>query len=725
MTQTPAVQPSDTKAGRSSRYIALITGKRSRWVVLVFWLLLLFIGGTLGSKIGSVQNDEAKTWLPANAQSTQAVKIAGQHFADKNLSTAVVVYTRSNGLTAADLAKVEADRSTLMRDHTAAAAISPGTESTDGQAATLTVALHTSASDDTVLGQAVDHIRKVTATGAPSGLDVRITGEAGNASDFIHAFAGLNGALLGATIGVVAILLLLTYRSPVLWLVPLLSVGLASQVASGVVYLLAKQAGLLVNGQSASILTVLVFGVGTDYALLLVSRYREELHRHTDRHQAMALALRRCLPAVTASAGTVVIATMCLSFGSMNSTRGLGPVCAIGVAVTYLAMTTLLPPLLVTVGRWVFWPAIPKFSVGAAHGTFGASVVAEHRFWSKIARGVGRAPRPLWIGAVLVLGALAFGSTTLLTGQTQADQFTRTVDSVVGQQLLAKHFAAGSSAPADIYTHTSAAPAVIAAVGTVDGIVSVRNIGNSGGWTHVVAVLSAPPDTHAAQDTVQRLRDRLHGISGSGALVGGQSAVALDTAHAQSSEEKLLIPLILVVVLGMLILLLHAVVAPIVLLLSVVLSYSAAVGTAALLFHALGHPHIDRGLLLMGFLFLVALGVDYTIFLMTRAREEAERRGHRDGVLTGLAVTGGVITSAGVVLAATFSVLAVLPVVSALQQGTLVAVGVILDTFIVRSLLVPAVSLDIGQRMWWPAKLAQASQSGSAEEHTAPLNSPF
>ena len=285
---------------------------------------------------------------------------------------------------------------------------------------------------------------------------------------------------------------------------------------------------------------MLVFGVGTDYALLLVSRYREELHRHTDRHQAMQLALRRCLPAITASAGTV-IATMCLSFGSMNSTRGLGPVCAIGVAVTYLAMTTLLPPLLVTVGRWV---SGPPSEVQRRRRARHIRRVGGGRapFWSKIARGVGRAPRPLWIGAVLVLGALAFGSTTLLTGQTQADQFTRTVDSVVGQQLLAEHFAAGSSAPADIYTHTSAAPAVIAAVGTVDGIVSVRNIGNSGGWTHVVAVLSAPPDTHAAQDTVQRLRDRLHGISGSGALVGGQSAVALDTAHAQSSEEKLLIP---------------------------------------------------------------------------------------------------------------------------------------------------------------------------------------
>jgi RND superfamily putative drug exporter len=692
---------------RASRYIGMLTGPRSKWIVLVFWIALLGFGATFGSKIGSVQNNEARTWLPADAQSTHALTVADDHFSKGNTLDAVVVYARNSTLTAADEAKIERDRAALTSEHIAAGTVRPTTTSTDRHAALTTVPLPTSKTDESTLGNAVDKLRNLVTTGAPGGLDVRIAGQAGNASDFVHAFSGLDGALLGATIGVVAILLLLTYRSPMLWLVPLLSVGVASQVASGVVYLLAKHAGLLVNGQSASILTVLVLGVGTDYALLLVSRYREELHRHDDRHEAMALALRRCVPAVTASAGTVIIATLCLSFGSMNSTRGLGPVSAIGVAVAYLAMTTLLPALLVVLGRWVFWPAVPKTRTAAAQldAVAGGPIAAEHRIWSAVSRGVGRAPRPLWIGAVLVLGALAFGSLTLSTGQTQADQFTKTVDSVVGQRLVAEHFPAGASAPADVYAHTARAGDVVTAARTVADIEAVRSVASNDGWTHITAVLRDPPDTHAAQHTVQLLRDRLDKISGANALVGGQSAVALDTAHAQSGEEKLLIPLILAVVLIMLILLLRALVAPIVLLLSVVLSYGAALGAAALLFHALGHPRIDRGLLLMGFLFLVALGVDYTIFLMTRAREEAQRRGHRDGILAALAVTGGVITSAGLVLAATFSVLAVLPIVSSLQQGTLVAVGVLIDTFIVRSVLVPAVALEIGPRLWWPARL--------------------
>jgi RND superfamily putative drug exporter len=735
-TATAAAPP--PTAGRPSRLVAVITGRRSKWLVLVLWIGLLGFGGTLGSKIGSVQNNEAQTWLPAHAESTRAIDVADDHFSQRNTLDAVVVYARPGGLGAADLATAETVRTDLARRHIAAGPISPVAVSSDRRAALITVPLPTSKTNIHTLGDAVDALRDQATSHVPPGLEVHITGQAGNASDFIHAFSGVDGALLAATIGIVALLLLLTYRSPVLWLVPLLSVGLASQVASGTVYLLAKHAGLLVNGQSASILTVLVLGVGTDYALLLVARYREELHRHPDRHEAMAFALRRCLPAISASAGTVIIATLCLAFGSMNSTRGLGPVSAIGVAVAYLAMTTLLPALLVILGRWVFWPAIPRPAIprptvpgaagaGAAvpgprvddtarRSAAGAdSAAAEHRAWARVARRVGRSPRPIWIGAVLVLAALAVGSATVSTGQTQADQFTRTTDSVRGQRLLAAHFPAGSSAPADIYTHTATAARVTTVARAVPGVAAVRDAGTNDGWTHLVAVLADPPDTHAAQTTVQRLRGQLHAVPDSGTLVGGQSAIALDTSHAQTSEEKLLIPLILAVVLVILLLLLRAVVAPVVLLLSVVLSYGAAVGTATLLFHALGHPRIDRGLLLMGFLFLVALGVDYTIFLMTRAREETQRRGHRDGVLTALTVTGGVITSAGLVLAATFSVLAVLPIVSSLQQGTLVAVGVLLDTFIVRTLLVPALALDIGARMWWPARLGHAAAPRPAD----------
>ncbi|HEV2778135.1 MAG TPA: MMPL family transporter [Actinophytocola sp.] len=662
------------------------------------WLLLAMIGGSLAAKLGTVQNNEAQAWLPSDAESTQALQVAQDHFATRDLTTAVVVYARSSGLTEADRAAVSADASELAS--VSPTQIPPATFSPDGKAAFLTIGVRSSPSDNTVLGDAVERIKSTAQAGAPEGLQVGITGQAGNINDYIEVFDGIDSTLLFVTILIVAALLLLTYRSPTLWLVPLLSVFIASQVASAVVYLLAK-GGLLVNGLSASVLTVLVLGVGTDYALLLVARYREELRRHEDRHEAMVIAMGRSLPAIAASAGTVIIATLFLVFGSMNSTQSLGPVAAIGVAVAFLAMTSLLPAFLVIMGRWVFWPRIPRFDPEAEF----IPVEKEHRFWSKVAGAVGRRPRTIWIGTALTLVALAFGSLSLQSGQTQAEQFTKPTDSVVGQELLAQHFPAGSSVPADVYAQDGTADAVLAATKTVPGVTDARIVGSNDGWTHITAVLADAPDTEAARNTVGQLRTTLQGLPGPHALVGGQTAVMLDTADAQSTEEKVLIPIILVVVLLILIVLLRAVVAPIVLLLSVVLSFAAAFGTAALLFNAFGFPTIDRTLVVFGFLFLVALGVDYTIFLMSRVREETILRGPREGILTGLSVTGGVITSAGLILAACFSVLAVLPVVNSLHQGVLIGVGVLLDTFLIRSLLVPGLGLHIGPKLWWPARI--------------------
>jgi RND superfamily putative drug exporter len=669
------------------RYGRLVAGRRSKWAVLAIWLVLMAVGGSLAAKLGSVQDNDPVSWLPANAQSTKAVEVAEKHFADKDLSTAVVVYSREGGLTAADLAKIEKDRGALK-----ASAV---TVSGDRKAAFIGVPVRTAKNDNGVLADGVDRVRDLTGAGVPGGLQVKVTGEAGTVADFIAVYSGLDGVLLGVTLAIVALLLLVTYRSPVLWLIPLLAVGLAAQVAMAVVYLLAKHAGLAVDGQSAYILTVLALGVGTDYALLLIARYREELHRYRDRHEAMAHAVRGCLPAVAASAGTVCVATLCLVFGSLNSTRGLGPVVAIGVTVVFAAMVSLLPALLVILGRWVFWPLIPRYADSFERGT---------GLWARVARTVGRAPRPIWIGAALVLVALAFGSSGLSTGLTQADQFTKKVDSVTGQETLARHFPAGSSAPADLYVPDGEAAAALSTVQKVPGVSSAAQAGASGGWTHVSVVLAATPETAAARQTVERVRTALDHAGARSAVVGGESAVALDRSNAQGDEERLLIPLILGIVLLMLIALLRSVVAPLVLLGSVVLSYASAVGAAALLFRALGHPQIDRGLLLFGFLFLVALGIDYTIFLMTRVREEVPRLGHREGVLTGLTVTGGVITSAGLVLAGTFTMLAVVPTVGALQQGLIVAVGVLLDTFVVRSLLVPALALEVGPRIWWPTR---------------------
>ncbi|WAX76355.1 MMPL family transporter [Streptomyces sp. KMM 9044] len=685
-------------AGFLARYARLVSGRRSKWAVLVIWLVLIAAGGSLAAKLGDVQDNDPETWLPSGAQSTQAVELAEKYFADKDSSTAVIIYARGSGLTAADQEKIEADRSALQ-DDVAVGDVAQPQVSEDGKAAFLGYPLRTHPSDNGVLTDAVDESEDIVKNGAPDGLDIRIAGEAGSVRDFAEVYSGMDGALLGAALGVVAVLLLMTYRSPVLWLVPLLTVFLASQVASGVVYLLAKHAGLLVNGLSAYILMILCVGVGTDYALLLIARYREELHRHEDRHEAMRIAVRHSLPALAASAATVGVATLCLVFGSMNSTRGLGPVVAIGVAVVFLAMTSLLPALLVILGRWTFWPFVPRYAPG-----YDAGVEKEHGAWARVAQAVGRRPRLIWAASLGVLAVLAIGTTTVETGQTQAEQFTKTVDSVEGQRLLAEHFPAGSSAPADIYVPAGGADAALRTVQAVTGVESAATQRTAGGWTHLTAVFEDAPDTQAAKDTVERMRTALDkGQEDSAdAVVGGQAAIALDTSDAQQDEEMLLIPLILVVVLLMLILVLRAVVAPLVLLASVVLSYASAVGAASLLFHAIDYPRIDRGLLLIGFLFLVALGVDYTIFLMARVREEVRLRGHREGTLTGLTVTGGVITSAGVVLAATFCVLAAIPTVASLQQGLLIAIGILLDTFLVRSLLIPALSLGIGPRIWRP-----------------------
>ncbi|MCJ0871888.1 MMPL family transporter [Streptomyces sp. AP-93] len=712
-TQTPAPSPTETDSPPApsptvaSRYAAFVAGRRSKWVVLVLWLLLMGIGGSLAAGLADVQDNDPETWLPSSAQSTKAVQLAERYFADKDSSTAVIVYAREGGLTQADLSKIDSDRAGLA-DKVAVGEVSPAVVSEDKVAAFVSVPLRTSPSDNKVLTDKVEEAGKLTADGAPAGLDVKVTGEAGSIRDFAEVYSGMDGALLGAALGVVALLLLVTYRSPVLWLIPLIAVGLASQVASGVVYLLAKHAGLVVNGQSAYVLMVLSVGVGTDYALLIIARYREELHRHEDRHTAMALAVNGSLPALAASAATVAIATLCLVFGSMNSTKGLGPVVAIGVVLVFFAMTSLLPALLVILGRWVFWPVKPRVTAG-----YDPNSAQGHSKWAKIAAAVGRRPRAVWVGTALVLGVMALGIAGVQTGQTQAEQFTSKVDSVTGQQLLAKHFPAGSSAPADVYVRDAGAESAAATIAKVPGVSSVGTQVAKGGWTHLTAVLKDAPDSAAAKDTVRDIRTALDGSTGpaADAVVGGQTAVALDVSEGQSAEEKLLIPLILAVVLIMLFILLRAVIASVVLLVSVVLSFAAAVGTASLLFHALDHAKIDRGLVLFGFIFLVALGVDYTIFMVTRAREEVRLRGHREGILTAVTVTGGVITSAGVVLAATFLVLAAIPTVSALQQGLLVAVGILLDTFLVRSLLVPALALDLGPRFWRP---------GLTEEEMAP-----
>ncbi|MBE1533935.1 RND superfamily putative drug exporter [Actinomadura algeriensis] len=509
--------------------------------------------------------------------------------------------------------------------------------------------------------------------------------------------------------GVVIALLLLIYRSPILWFVPVLSALFALGLAQSLVYLLAKYADLTVNGQSAGILTVLVFGVATDYALLLVARYREELHRHEDRHEAMAFALRRAAPALIASAATVAAGLLCLLIAAMNSTAGMGPVAAAGVLTALAAMLTLLPALLVVCGRWLFWPLIPRYD---AKYLKPEAYEAEHGIWSRIAALVGRRPRALWTVTTVGLVALTFGLFSLnATGLSNEGMFTGRPDSIAGQDVLSEHYPGGSGSPAVVIAPASASDEVAAAVRGTEGVARVGAPQTADGLVQYEATLRAPADSEAAQQTVERLRDTLPDE----AEVGGATAISLDINEASSRDNLVIIPIVLVVVFVILVLLLRALVAPLLMMATVVLSFLASLGASALFFeHVFGFEGADASFPLLAFIFLVALGVDYNIFLMHRVREESQALGTRRGILRGLTVTGGVITSAGLVLAATFAALVTLPLVFMVELGFAVALGVLLDTLIVRSLLLPALAHDIGRRIWTPSRLAREEPADEA-----------
>jgi RND superfamily putative drug exporter len=443
-----------------------------------------------------------------------------------------------------------------------------------------------------------------------------------------------------------------------------------------------------------------VFGAGTDYALLLVARYREELRRHADRHEAMAVALHRAGPAIFASASTVIIGMLALVVAQMNSTKGMGPVAAIGIAVGLLAMLTLLPALLVIAGRWLFWPVRP---------TVGSSDHTETGVWARIGRRIARRPRAVCVVTSLILVGLALGLTQLKTdGIANEDAFIGKVDAVTGQQAIERHFDAGTGQPVVVIAKSAQGGAVADALRGTSGITEVAEPVEKSGLVYLEGTLAAAPDSSAAEATVDRVRTAVHKVAGAEATVGGGTAVVLDSKKASSHDNKVIIPVVLVLVFLVLTVLLRSILAPVLLVATVVLSFLAALGISAFMFtHVFGFEGGDPGLALLAFVFLVALGIDYNIFLMSRVHEESKRSGTRQGALTGLAATGGVITSAGLVLAGTFSVFATLPIVSFAQMGFVVAVGVLLDTLIVRSVLVTALNLDIGRFMWWPSKLSQ------------------
>jgi putative drug exporter of the RND superfamily len=691
-----------------------LTGRVTKWIVLAFWLIIVMAAGSVAGKLTDVQDNQASSWLPASAESTKALETLAP-FQDQNDIPTVLVYEKTAGLTPADRTEIGRQLDQIQKLDGAVPAKAPDGStiqpsqsvqvSQDGQVAQGMVTFNFGKNGWNKLPDVKDQIEKIAQL---DGAQVYVAGPGGQAADSAAAFAGIDGKLLYSTVFVVVVILLLTYRSPLLWLLPVVSAGVALTCAQAVIYLLAKHADLTVNGQSAGILTVLVFGAGTDYALLLVARYREELHRHEDRHEAMSYALHRATPAIIASALTVVLGMLCLVVAEMNSTSGLGPVAAIGIGVGLLVMITLLPALLVIFGRWIFWPRRPLFDTLEPSAT---------GFWARIGARIAPRPRLVWVVTALVLAVCSLGFLQLNAhGLATADAYTKDFDSVTGQQALIDHQLADTSTPVQVVATAAQAPQVVQAMRGVAGIADPSPPIVKGGVALIQANVTSDPTSEEAFATVDRVRAAVHQVPGADALVGGGSAINTDIENASLRDDKVIIPLVLLVVMLVLMVLLRALLAPLLLVATVVLSFGASLGISALIFrHVLGFAGADASLPLFVFVFLVALGIDYNIFLMTRVREETPTHGTRRASLIALGATGGVITSAGLVLAATFSVLATLPLVAFAEIGFAVALGVLLDTMIVRSVLVTAINLDVGSRIWWPSKLDRGDEPTPAE----------
>ncbi len=668
-----------------------LTGRITKWFVLGFWIAAFAVSMVFAQKLVDVQNNEASSWLPSSAESTRALEKLAP-FQDENTIPTVVVYEREGGLTDEDLAAAKA-HATEFAELTGVQGAPVGPlESEDGEALQTLVSFNLGKDGWNKMPGIADDLREIAEGG---GMKVYVAGMGGQAADASEAFGGIDTRLLGLTLLAVVVILLLTYRSPILWVLPIVSAIFALFVSQAVIYFLAKYADVTVNGQSYAILTILVIGAGTDYALLLVARYREELRRHEDRHEAMAFALHRAAPAILASAATVALGMLCLLFAEMNSTAGLGPVAAVGIAVTFLVMVTLLPALLVICGRWIFWPKRPAFS---------SAEPTQSGIWAKVGAAIAVRPRTVWIGTSVLLAIACLGLFRLETnGMATDEQYTKEFQSITGQKVLVEHDLVDQSNTVLVVAKGDQIAAVAAALADVEGVSTVSRPIVKGGVGFLEAPISADPSSPRAFDIVESARAAVHGVDGADALLGGGSAFYLDTKEAANRDNVVIIPIILVMVFLILMVLLRAVAAPLILIGTVVLSFGAALGISALLFDfVFGFEGSDPGFPLFAFVFLVALGIDYNIFLMTRVREETMVRGTRGGALVGLTSTGGVITSAGLVLAATFLVLGSIPVVFLAELGVAVALGVILDTMIVRSVLVTALNLDLGKAIWWP-----------------------
>jgi len=663
------------------------------WSVIIAVIAVLGSGLVIGL-IGSASHDALPTdQYPNGSDSRAAVQLA-QSLPDTDSLAAVVVFSRTDKLTTDDLTYAKG-RLAAVTSVSGVTVGSPVIPSEDGTAAvaTLTVA-GTSA---VTARDAVTGIRAVLDDGKPSGLSAQVTGPAGITADLAKVFDGANFKLLGTTALVVAILLIVTYRSPVLWLIPLTVVGLADQVASSASTHILNAFGMTFDQSTTGILSVLVFGAGTDYALLLISRYRDELRRTEDRRRAMARAWRRTVETVTSSAVTVFVGLLSIVLSLFPSTRGLGLACAIGVVIAATFVMVVLPAVLVCFGRWVFWPRIPRSG--------DAGMTETRSFWRRIGDAVAKRPAVFAASTFVVLILCALPIVGLKTGLTQSQQFIKTPEAIVAADRIAQSFSAGGVDPARVYT-TADATKVTTAIKTVASVDSVTAGATGGGVTELVVSLKTAPSSAESQQAIRDIRTAVAGVPDT--HVGGTEALALDTNDSNSRDLAIILPLILGLVLVALIVLLRSVVAPLILVATVLVTYVSSLGLSWVLFtKVLGFHAMAASTPLLAFVFLVALGIDYNIFLVGRAVEEARDHGAREAMIRSLAATGGVITSAGILLAAVFAVLGVLPLVALAQIGTIICVGVLLDTLVVRTVLVPALALLLGDAFWWPRKIGQ------------------
>ncbi|MBT3164093.1 MMPL family transporter [Streptomyces sp. Vc74B-19] len=687
------------------------TGTRGRravpWAVAGLWVAALVLLWPLAGKFADVQQNRAVDYLPDGADSTQVARVQDELPGGESTDL-VVVYHRDGGLTAADRETAAAQIAEMERQFELSEA-PQGVPSADGSTLMYPVSSTEPGQDEEAQLAFVDGVRETV--GGTGGLSAEVGGSGAVGSDMDEVFDTIDGTLLTATLGVVTVLLVLIYRSPFLWLVPLAVAGAATLLAMVAAYGTHELFGITITGQSGGIMTVLVLGAGTDYALLLVSRYREELRRHERPYDAMRAALRGCGPAVLASSGTVAAGLLCLLAADLNSSSGMGPVGMVGVLAALVAMTTLLPAVLVLLGRRVFWPLIPAY---------GSEPKARRSLFAAMGTSATRRPAAVLTGGAVLLGALALGTLNLGGDLRQEDAFTDRPESVAAMRTLAEEYPERSAQPITVIAPAGDADEVVERVRETEGVAEAAAGRAVGTWAEITVFATAPPESAGETRTIEALRDTL---DGTGAHVGGPSAEQLDLARSEARDRAVIVPLVLAAVFLILVLLLRSLVAPLLLLGAVVAVWGAALGIGGLVFGPLlGFAGTDPGIGLLSFVFLVALGVDYGIFLMHRMREESLNGAEPEAAaLTALRTTGGVIASAGVVLAATFAVLTTLPLVAMVELGFVIAVGVLLDTFLVRTYLVTTASVLLGRRMWWPGALSRTPEPERGERQPEPV----